>query len=145
MAVIEGGGAWRGLNQALVKKGQEDAPTLEQRVGAKWDALCAAIRETVELNGGKACTGEVTLKIKVRGCRTENEEVEMSVTPILSGKVPEAPLPQTRVYLDHDAIAHTQPVQVNLPIMGIKGAVEGGKNKKNDSASEEKPKKGQSI
>lgn len=127
MATVEGSNAWRALNQALVRRGQEDTPTLEERLGIAWDAACVALRDTIENNGGKACSGKITLEISVKACRTEHDEIEVAITPKITTKLPLAPLGAARVWLDHDAVAHTQPTQITLPIMGIRGAVEGGK------------------
>lgn len=141
MASFAGESVWRGLVRLLRRQDQPDAPTLEERIGKEWDALAAGCRDFVEQSGGKACSGKITIELKVKAYRTQNGEVALDIAPSVAAKIPNAPLPARQVFLDREAVAHTQPVQVDLPIMGIRGTVDGGKDTKKD----EQDKKGKAI
>lgn len=126
MASFIGETFWRYLNIILRRN---DAPedTVESRLGEQWDALCEHGRRYVEESGGKAISQTITLTLKVRTFQTENGEFANEIAPMIKGVIPSVPLPTKLVYLDREGVAHTVPVQVDLPIMGIRGSVEGGK------------------
>jgi hypothetical protein len=129
MASIAGSGAWRGLNVACQRKDIPDAPTIEDRIGSAWDEANERIRSAMEQNGGKAVAGSITFTLKLKGHKTPNGEYAVDVDPGISSKLPNIPMTKIQVYLDHDSVAHTAPVQVDMPIMGIRpSAIEGGKN-----------------
>ena len=129
MASIRGGGAWRGLNVACQRKDMPDAPTNEDRIGDAWDEACDRIRAAMEQNGGKAVNAKITFTLKLKGSKTPNGEFAVDVDPGVSSTLPNIPMHKIQVYLDKDAVAHTQPTQIDLPIMGIRPtAIEGGKN-----------------
>lgn len=127
MASIAGSGAWRGLNVACQRKDVPDAPTIEDRIGSAWDEANERIRNAMEQNGGKAVAGSITFTLKLKGHKTPNGEYAVDVDPGISSKLPNIPMTKIQVYLDHDAVAHTAPVQVDMPIMGIRpNAISGG-------------------
>lgn len=129
MASIAGSGAWRGLNVACQRKDVPDAPTIEDRIGGAWDEANERIRSAMEQNGGKAVSGSITFTLKLKGHKTPNGEYAVDVDPGISSKLPNIPMTKIQVYLDHAAVAHTAPVQVDMPIMGIRpAAINGGGN-----------------
>lgn len=141
MASIRGGGAWRGLTVACQRKDIPDAPTNEDRIGDAWDEACDKIRAAMEQNGGKAVRGKITFTLQLKGHKTPNGEYAIDVEPGVSSTLPNIPMHKIQVYLDHDGVAHTQPTQVDLPIMGIRPtAIEGGKNSNVEQPGEAKKK-----
>jgi hypothetical protein len=129
MASIAGSGAWCGLNVACQRKDVPDAPTIEDRIGQAWDEANERIRSAMEQNGGKAVSGSITFTLKLKGHKTPNGEYAVDVDPGISSKLPNIPMTKIQVYLDHDSVAHTAPVQVDMPIMGIRPtAISGGNN-----------------
>lgn len=127
MASFDGTGMWRMLGFILRRKERPDE-SIESKLAAQWDALCEAGREHVEGTGGNAVTQKITVTFTVKTFRTENNEIANEVTARIKGVIPDVPLPSKLVYMDHDGVCHTTPQQVDLPIMGIKGSVEGGKS-----------------
>jgi hypothetical protein len=82
----------------------------------------------MEQNGGKPVSGKITFTLKLKGHKTPNGEYAVDVEPGINESLPQIPMIKTQVYLDKEAVAHTQATQVNLPIMGIRPtAIEGGK------------------
>lgn len=126
MASFSGDGVWRYLGMILRRK-ERPNESIETKLGAQWDALCEAGRAHVEGTGGNAVLQTITITLKVKTFRTENNEIANEVTARIKGVVPDVPLPSKLVYLDHDGVCHTTPQQVDLPLMGVKGVVEGGK------------------
>ena len=133
MASFTGESVWAYLNLILRRKKQHSDvvdlsdETIQSKLGTQWDALCEAGRAHVEGTGGNAVTQTITLTLKVKTFRTENNEIANEVTARIKSVVPDIPLPSKLVYLDHDGVCHTTPQQVDLPLMGVKGVVEGGK------------------
>jgi len=123
---------WRYVNIILRRN---DAPedTIESRLGEQWEALCEHGRRYVEGSGGKAISQTITLTLKVKTYQTENGEYVNEIAPVIKGVIPSIPLPTKMVYLDRDGVAHTVPVQVEMPMMGVRGAVEGGKQETSDA------------
>lgn len=126
MASFTGETFWRYIGIILRRKERPDE-SIETKLGAQWDALCEAGREHVEGTGGNAVVQTITLTLKVKTFRTENNEIANEVSARIKGVIPDVPLPTKLVYVDHDGVCHTTPQQVDLPTMGIKGAVDGGK------------------
>lgn len=126
MASFQGDGALRYLGLILVRK-ECPGENIESKIGEQWDKLVEYGRAHVEGTGGNAIVQTITLTLKVKMHRTEGDELACEVTPRIKGVVPDVPLPTRTVFIDRDNVAHTVPVQVDLPIMGIKGSVDGGK------------------
>ena len=126
MASFIGETFWRYVNMILRRPEAQDV-TIESRLGEQWDALCQHGRRYVEESAGKPIVQTITLTLKVKTFKNDNGEYINEIAPNIKGVIPSAPLPTKHVYLDRDGVAHTVAVQVDLPIMGIKGSVEGGK------------------
>jgi hypothetical protein len=77
----------------------------------------------------KACKGQVTVIFDFKASRSEGEEVEVDVSmqPVKTKSPPKTFARKKRTFAGHDGEISTVPTQVELPIMGIKGSVDGGK------------------
>jgi hypothetical protein len=76
---------------------------------------------------GKACKGQVTVIFDLKASKSEKEtEVDVSIQPIKTKSPPKTLPRKKRTWAGHDGEISTIPVQEDLPLMGIKGAVEGG-------------------
>lgn len=93
---------------------------------------CAAYTRQTD----KACKGQATVIFDFKSSRSEGNEVEVDVTmqPIKTKSPPKTFARKKRTFAGHDGEISTVPVQEELPIMGIKGAVDGGKNEKKDAS-----------
>lgn len=127
MASFIGETFWRYLN-IILRRNEAPEDTIESRLGEQWDALCQHGRRYVEESAGKPISQTITLTFKVKTFRTENGEYANEISPLIKGVIPSVPLPSKLVYLDREGVAHTVPVQIEAPIMGIRPkAIEGGK------------------
>lgn len=81
------------------------------------------------------CKGQVAVIVDFKAFRSDGEEVEVDVTmqPIKTKEPPKTFVRKKRTFAGHDREISTVPVQEELPIMGIKGAVDGGKIEKKDA------------
>lgn len=85
---------------------------------------------------GKACKGQVSVTLDMKAFKSETEtEVDFAMQPIKTKSPPKTLPRKKRTFAGHDGEISTVPVQVEMPIMGIKGSVEGGKK---DAPSEGK-------
>lgn len=77
----------------------------------------------------KACKGQVVVTFDFKASRSDGGEVEVDVSmqPIKTKSPPKTFARKKRTFAGHDGEISTVPVQEELPIMGIKGSVEGGK------------------
>ncbi len=77
----------------------------------------------------KPCKGQATIVFDFKGSRSDGDEVEIDVTmqPIKTKSPPKTFARKKRTFAGHDGEISTVPTQVELPIMGIKGSVEGGR------------------
>lgn len=78
----------------------------------------------------KACKGQVVVTFDLHACRTEGDketEVSIALQPIKTKSPPKTFARKKRTFAGHDGEISTVPVQEELPIMGIKGSVDGGK------------------
>lgn len=136
MAVIGGDQAIQRLAAALKSRDDPDDPGPLGELGESWDRVLIAMRSLVEKTGN-ACKGKITFTIDLKAYRTKGNEVGLEVETGVVTKAPAQPKRGTMLYLDHEANAHTAPVQEDLPIFhGPKGAIEGGKANGNGKAAE---------
>lgn len=85
---------------------------------------CAAYSRLTD----KACKGQLVVTIDFKAFKSEREyEVDVTMQPIKTKAPPKTHARKKRTFAGHDGELHTVAVQPELPIMGIKGSVEGGK------------------
>lgn len=126
MATVQGEHAIQRLSAIMQNRDSEDDPGLLAEAGLSLDEVFERMRAHVERTD-KACTGNVTITLKLKAYRSKGGEVAVDVEAGVASKSPAPPKRETQVYLDRDGVAHTTPQQEELPIMGIKGSVSGGK------------------
>ena len=89
-----------------------------------YNACAAYTRRT----GGKAFKGTATVVFEFHSHKSETEtEVDITMRPITSKQPPLTMPRKKRTFAGHDGEISTVPIQEELPITGIKGSVNGGK------------------
>jgi hypothetical protein len=102
----------------------DDGPLAE--LGDAWDDVNAKLRAAVEAKG-LAVKGKIVFTIDLKAMRTKGGECGLEVETSVVVKAPPKPKRGAMLYLDHDGVASTAPVQAELPIFAPK-AIDGGKS-----------------
>lgn len=115
------------LNAIMRDGGNPDDNGMLFDIGKETLRVYNEIAEYVRRTGAKF-TGQVTVVIDLKGFKSETEtEIDLHMQPIKTKSPPRTASRKKRTFAGHDGEISTVPVQVEMPTMGIRGSVEGGK------------------
>lgn len=115
------------LNAIMRDSNNPDDNGMLHDIGSETLRVYNEVAEFVRRTGNK-CSGQVLVVIDLKGFKSETEtEIDMHMQPIKTKSPPKTLPRKKRTFAGHDGEISTVPVQEELPIMGIKGSVEGGK------------------
>jgi hypothetical protein len=116
----------------LYEAGEEVLSTAKQ--------MATKVRQT-----NKACTGEATLKFKMKAYRTKNKEVAIEIEPIITSKKPSLARNRgVQLYAGHEGELSTTAVQEEMPLFTKDTAksIDGGKSETANEGAEAPKKQG---
>jgi hypothetical protein len=123
------------LNVILRDQGNPDDQGLLVDIGREVLRIYNECADYTRKTGSK-CKGQVNVVIDFSAFKSEREtEVDFHMQPIKTKGPPKTLARKKRTFAGHDGEISTVPVQEELPIMGIKGSVDGGKKQQVASIS----------
>lgn len=120
--------AMQRLHAIMQDKDNPDEQGMLADMGRELLRVYNECQEFTRRSGGKACKGQVTVVFDLHSFKSETEiEVDLTMQPIKTKSPPKTFARKKRTFATRDGEISTVPTQEELPIMGIKGSVDGGK------------------
>jgi hypothetical protein len=104
------------IAQLLLDKEDPDDPGVLSEAGEALLDVAAVMAKKVRQTG-KACKGEVTIKLPLKAYRTKNNEVAVEIEPVIGSKKPQLARDRgVMLFAGHDGELSTTAVQEEMPL-----------------------------